>query len=118
MRVIPALVDAELTSVIAGLDPEIHHFANERLFPMDARVKPAHDGSRITTAGITTLGTIRINDRFFCRQETYFLRSRDPGAFTRLRMARRLRCPCGLLLRSVADLVEPDIDDIGCQLGR
>jgi hypothetical protein len=26
-------------TVIAGLDPAIHHFRNE----MDARVKPAHD---------------------------------------------------------------------------
>jgi len=46
----PSGLSAPLTSppVIAGLDPAIHRF--ERIaFSMDARVKPAHDGSRTAT---------------------------------------------------------------------
>jgi len=31
--------------VIAGLDPAIHLFEAKNVFTMDARVKPAHDGS-------------------------------------------------------------------------
>ena len=42
-------VDVDPSTVIAGLDPAIHPF-NESLFPMDARVKPAHDESRTTAA--------------------------------------------------------------------
>jgi len=37
------------SAVIAGHDPAIHPF-NVSLFPMDARVKPAHDESRTTAA--------------------------------------------------------------------
>jgi hypothetical protein len=41
--VIPAPVI--LNPVIAGLDPAIHPLQMKRFFPMDARVKPAHDGA-------------------------------------------------------------------------
>jgi hypothetical protein len=34
-----------LSPVIAGLDPAIHPLQMKRFFPMDARVKPAHDGA-------------------------------------------------------------------------
>ena len=40
----PTAVGADLSTVIAGLDPAIHPF-NEMLFLMDARVKPGHDES-------------------------------------------------------------------------
>jgi hypothetical protein len=43
-------VGTDPSVVIAGLDPAIHPL-KEALFPMDARVKPAHDGSRTRKAG-------------------------------------------------------------------
>ena len=45
---IPTVVDIDSSSVIAGL--AIHRPGDEGLFSMDARVEPAHDGSRITSA--------------------------------------------------------------------
>ena len=53
----PSGLRAPLTSppVIAGLDPAIHRF--ERIaFSMDARVKPAHDGSRTATQAAAHFG--------------------------------------------------------------
>jgi hypothetical protein len=53
----PSGLSAPLTSppVIAGLDPAIHRF--ERIaFSMDARVKPAHDGSRTATQAAAHFG--------------------------------------------------------------
>ena len=44
----PRAVGADLSTVIAGLDPAIHPF-NEMLFLMDARVKPGHDELRVFT---------------------------------------------------------------------
>ncbi|MCZ7642737.1 MAG: hypothetical protein M5U33_08470 [Pseudorhodoplanes sp.] len=38
--------------VIAGLDPAIHLHELARLFPMHARLKPAHDESESTAVGI------------------------------------------------------------------
>jgi hypothetical protein len=38
------------TVVIAGLDPAIHRSKSILGFPMDARVKPAHDGLEIGNA--------------------------------------------------------------------
>ena len=42
----------DVTLVIAGLDPAIHH--PEKFFEMDTRVKPAYDNGGYAPAAITT----------------------------------------------------------------
>ncbi len=39
------LTNGLLDALIAGLDPAIHLLEAKNVFTMDARVKPAHDGS-------------------------------------------------------------------------
>jgi hypothetical protein len=41
-----AAVIADLSVVIAGLDPAIHRSSIKALLSMDARVKPGHDDPR------------------------------------------------------------------------
>jgi len=45
----------DLSAVIAGLDPAIHHIETTLVFLMDARVKPAHDESKSETVGINAI---------------------------------------------------------------
>jgi len=58
----------DLSAVIAGLDPAIHHIETTLVFLMDARVKPAHDESKSETVGIIGSGlgsvTMRRPDLF------------------------------------------------------
>jgi len=51
--IIPTAAMDDLSAVIAGLDPAIHHIETTLVFLMDARVKPAHDESKSETVGIT-----------------------------------------------------------------
>jgi hypothetical protein len=53
--VIPAAAETDHPSVIAGLDPAIHHAESTLLFPMDARVKPAHDESVVVASGMSAV---------------------------------------------------------------
>ncbi len=39
------LTNGLLDALIAGLDPAIHLLETKEILTMDARVKPAHDGS-------------------------------------------------------------------------
>jgi hypothetical protein len=43
IKIIPAVVDADPPPSLPGLTRQSIAFAKERLFSMDARVKPAHD---------------------------------------------------------------------------
>jgi len=49
----------DLSAVIAGLDPAIHHIETTLVFLMDARVKPAHDESKSETVGIMRRAVVR-----------------------------------------------------------